>query len=140
MQAASWLGVSNPEELLRTEGTGFAAPRPEGLGLGAKFLPHHKVRGQPQMTFAKPAGRNGSASLLAGKSSYCPSGEEARQEVAPAGGWGQGGRHWNLPAQESLEQSITPVLAHSRSPMCSSCCKTLTLLLVVAACKQSRHA
>ena len=48
MQAASWLGVSNPEELLRTEGTGFAAPRPEGLGLGAKFLPHHKVRGQPQ--------------------------------------------------------------------------------------------
>eukprot|EP00891_Asterochloris_glomerata_P007786 jgi/Astpho2/7786/Aster-x1462 len=43
LQAASWLGVSNPEELLRTEGTGFAAPRPEGLGLGAKFLPHHKA-------------------------------------------------------------------------------------------------
>ena len=46
MQAASWLGISNPEELLRTEGTAFAAPRPEGLGLGANFLPHHKVRGQ----------------------------------------------------------------------------------------------
>ena len=137
MQAASWLGISNPEELLRTEGTGFAAPRPEGLGLGAKFLPHHKVR-----TASSDAHRayrwdkqNG---MLAGKSSYSASGEEARQEVAPTGGWIQAGRHRTLPAQEALEQSVTPGVTHCRSSMCSSCCEKLTILLpLVDVCNQS---
>ena len=43
-QAAAWLGVSDPVKLLDEDPAAVAfLPRPEGLGLGAKFLPHHKV-------------------------------------------------------------------------------------------------
>ena len=50
IQAASWLGVSDPVKLLDDDSAADAfQPRPEGLGLGARFLPHHKVQ-QPYMT------------------------------------------------------------------------------------------
>ena len=43
-QAASWLGISDPAKVLDEDPAADAfQPRPEGLGLGAKFLPHHKV-------------------------------------------------------------------------------------------------
>lgn len=43
-QAASWLGISDPFEVLENDlGVDAFQPRPEGLGLGAKFLPHHKA-------------------------------------------------------------------------------------------------
>lgn len=44
-QAATWLGISDPAKLLDDDPAATAfQPRPEGLGLGAKFLAHHKVR------------------------------------------------------------------------------------------------
>lgn len=44
LQAALWLGVSDPQKLLDEDPAASAfQARPEGLGLGAKFLPHHKV-------------------------------------------------------------------------------------------------
>ncbi|KAL3135844.1 hypothetical protein ABBQ32_007402 [Trebouxia sp. C0010 RCD-2024] len=43
-QAASWLGISDPVKVLDGDPAMDAfQPRPEGLGLGAKFLPHHKA-------------------------------------------------------------------------------------------------
>lgn len=42
-QAASWLGVSDPAKLLEDDPAAAFQPRPEGLGLGAKFLAHHKA-------------------------------------------------------------------------------------------------
>lgn len=43
-QAASWLGISDPEKVLEEDSAAAAfQPRPEGLGLGAKFLAHHKA-------------------------------------------------------------------------------------------------
>ena len=45
-QAQKWLGVKDAAQLLAAtpEDENFAQPRPVGLGLGAKYLPHHKVR------------------------------------------------------------------------------------------------
>lgn len=43
-QAASWLGISDPVKVLNDDPAMDAfQSRPEGLGLGAKFLPHHKA-------------------------------------------------------------------------------------------------
>jgi hypothetical protein len=49
-QVAGWLGVADVEEVLQQEGLNpeFEMGRPQGLGLGAKYLPHRKVgSGQP---------------------------------------------------------------------------------------------
>ena len=44
IQAARWLGIPDPVKLLDEDSAAEAfQPRPEGLGLGAKFLPHQKV-------------------------------------------------------------------------------------------------
>lgn len=45
-QVAGWLGVADVGEVMEQEGLNpeFEAGRTQGLGLGAKFLPHHKVR------------------------------------------------------------------------------------------------
>ncbi len=44
LQAASWLGISDPAKLLDDDPAAAAfQPRPEGWGLGAKFLAHHKA-------------------------------------------------------------------------------------------------
>ncbi|GAB4822539.1 hypothetical protein N2152v2_009585 [Parachlorella kessleri] len=42
--AASWLGIEDPAAALEEEGgtLDLSQPRPQGLGLGAKYLPHHK--------------------------------------------------------------------------------------------------
>lgn len=45
-QAARLLGIHNVQQLLHNETAGdqeVLNPRPQGLGLGAKFLPHNKV-------------------------------------------------------------------------------------------------
>ncbi|DBB05519.1 TPA: hypothetical protein ACH3X1_012472 [Trebouxia sp. C0004] len=43
-QAATWLGITDPAKLLDDDPAAAAfQPRPEGLGLGAKFLAHHKA-------------------------------------------------------------------------------------------------
>ena len=42
-QAATWLGISDPAKLLDDDPAAAFQPRPEGLGLGAKFLAHHKA-------------------------------------------------------------------------------------------------
>lgn len=51
MQVAGWLGVEEAEVdgVMEKEGLNpeFEAGRTQGLGLGAKFLPHHKVRRGP---------------------------------------------------------------------------------------------
>lgn len=45
-QVAGWLGVGDVDNVLEKEGLNpeFEMGRQQGLGLGAKFLPHHKVR------------------------------------------------------------------------------------------------
>ncbi|KAL0019292.1 hypothetical protein WJX79_004722 [Trebouxia sp. C0005] len=44
VQAATWLGITDPGKLLDDDPAAAAfQPRPEGLGLGAKFLAHHKA-------------------------------------------------------------------------------------------------
>ena len=44
-QAQKWLGIRDAEQVLASapEDENFTKPRPAGLGLGAKYLPHHKV-------------------------------------------------------------------------------------------------
>ncbi|KAL0049935.1 hypothetical protein WJX82_001062 [Trebouxia sp. C0006] len=43
-RAATWLGITDPAKLLDDDPAAAAfQPRPEGLGLGAKFLAHHKA-------------------------------------------------------------------------------------------------
>jgi hypothetical protein len=46
-QVAGWLGVADVESVLEKEGLDVEneAGRQQGLGLGAKYLPHNKVRG-----------------------------------------------------------------------------------------------
>ena len=46
LQVARWLGVSDAEDVLEKEGLNpeYEMGRQQGLGLGAKHLPHHKVR------------------------------------------------------------------------------------------------
>jgi hypothetical protein len=45
-QVAGWLGVADVESVLQKEGLDveYEAGRQQGLGLGAKYLPHNKVR------------------------------------------------------------------------------------------------
>ena len=44
-QVAGWLGVADVDSVLETEGLDveYEAGRQQGLGLGAKYLPHNKV-------------------------------------------------------------------------------------------------
>ena len=46
LQAQQWLGIRDAAQVLAAapEDENFTNPRPVGLGLGAKYLPHHKVR------------------------------------------------------------------------------------------------
>jgi hypothetical protein len=48
-QVQGWLGLEDVEKTLREAPVEelFEKPRPQGLGLGAKFLPHHKVQASP---------------------------------------------------------------------------------------------
>lgn len=45
LQVACWLGVADVDATLGEEGLAaeYETQRPQGLGLGAKFLPHSKV-------------------------------------------------------------------------------------------------
>lgn len=78
-QAQQWLGINSAEKVLAETPVdhNFAKARPLGLGLGAKYLPHHKVwsiNGRFNSTVLCTHTRNSSLRaviIVSAKKSFC---------------------------------------------------------------------
>ena len=93
LQAQKWLGIKDAAKVLESapEDENFTKPRPVGLGLGAKYLPHHKV----------PIRSSSSASLIRSVfSSYRPMFKPSPVQSVPLAGRSPDGRRRATTGQE----------------------------------------